>query len=745
VTDDAGVTATATAPVASPDDAPPGPAAGPRGSVTALFGATAFLASGLIFVVQPLIARTLLPVLGGSASVWNSAMLTFQVLLLGGYLLAHLGATRLPARWFPPASVALVLVATVALPVGLRDGWQPGSADPTVWTVLAVVAAVGGPFLALSSVSPTLQRWFGAMHPTTDAYVLYAAGNVGSFVGLLAYPLVIERVVGIADQRTWWTVGYVAFLALFATCATLARRAAGRDGSIVAPTARADRTVGEGAVPGATLARWAAMAAAPSLLLLGVTRHLSTDVAAVPLLWVIPLGIYLLTFVAAFSGRGAPVVALAGRLSTVLAAIVVISLVASVPAAPGLVLHLLAFTVLALAVHGRLASERPPVASLTSFYLAISFGGAVGGVIGGLVAPLAFEGIYEYPLGIVACAVWLVPTTALAGRARVVAGAALGALLVVAAVLRTTAADADGPARGVQLVLGGAAIAMLATCRRGWQVGVVLAAAAAVAVAVPGAATIAQERSYYGVTRVVEDADGWRLLISGTTVHGAQDPSRPDVPLTYYAPGGPLADLVATTGAGDTSIGVVGLGAGSMAAWLDAGDELTFYEIDPVVIDLATDPDVYTFIDDSAGSVRIVDGDGRLSLAAAPAGGHDLIVIDAFSSDAIPAHLLTREALATYRTALADDGVVGFHVSNRYFDLLPVVARLAEDAGLDVVARHGIGDVPGALVTTAVAVGTPAALDELHELGWETVAPGGALWTDDHADVLGALSSLSAG
>jgi hypothetical protein len=325
-----------------------------------------------------------------------------------------------------------------------------------------------------------------------------------------------------------------------------------------------------------------------------------------------------------------------------------------------------------------------------------------------------------------------------------VAAGALGALLVAAAIVRTVTADADGPARGVQVLLGLGAVAALAASTRGWQFAGALGLAAAIAVALPGAATIAQARTYYGVTRVLENGDGWHLLVSGTTVHGSQDPDRPSTPLTYYAPGGPIGDVIEHTGDGSPrSIGAVGLGAGSMAAWLAPDDDLTFYEIDPAVVDLATDPDVFSFIADSPGDVRIVEGDGRLSLAGAPAAAHDLIVIDAFSSDAIPVHLLTREALATYREALTGGGVVAFHISNRYFDLRPVLGQLGRDAGLEVIGRVGIGDVPGSFTTTAVAIGTPEALADLAAVpGWAPIPAAGETWTDDHADVLGALSGL---
>ena len=456
----------------------------------------------------------------------------------------------------------------------------------------------------------------------------------------------------------------------------------------------------------------------------------------------VPLSVYLLTFVVAFSGRGATTARGAARMGPVLAAVAVVSLAAILPVGPGLALHLGAFAALAMAVHGRLADERPPVRDLTAFYLALSAGGAVGGIVGALIAPVAFPGVWEYPLGIIACLACVTPRAALGPRGRRLAAVAVVALLVGAAVLRVVTSGTTAPPRALQAALGLATLAALAACRRAWQFATAVAVVAVIAVALPGGATLVQVRTYYGVTRVLEDEQGWHLLESGTTIHGAQDPSRPQVPLTYYAPGGPLSDVVeASDRGGPRSIGVVGLGAGSLAAYADAGDELTFYEIDPAVIDLASDPDVFSFLSDSPASVKVVAGDGRLSLAAAAPRSHDLIVVDAFSSDAIPIHLLTREAVETYRRALADGGVIAFHVSNRFFDLFPVVARLADDAGLTSLGRIGIGSVEGSSPTAVVVIGASGTtMDGLRRSeGWVPIRPGPSLWTDDHADVLGAL------
>lgn len=712
-----------------------------------LFGTTAFVAASLLFVVQPLVARTMLPVLGGSASVWNSAMVTFQVLLLGGYLLAHVSVTRLPAAVHAPVVVAFALIAAVALPVGLRGGWRPSGSEPALWTIGAVAAGVGLPFLALACVSPTLQRWYAEVRPEVDPYVLYSAGNAGSFVGLLAYPLVIERATGITAQQGMWTAGYVVFLVLFGVCGTLAWRAVrGRDSRGPGGDTGAEPRASVSARPETgRFVRWVGMSAGPSLLLLGVTRHIATDVAAVPLLWVLPLSLYLLTFVVVFSGRSSAAVDLAGRFGLVFAGVVMISLIGLVPGAFGIGLHLVTFALLTLATHGRLVASRPDASQLTSFYLAMSLGGAVGGLVGGLVAPLVFPSILEYPLGVVACVVWLRPHLALGPRVRPVAMVVAFAMVAVALVLRFDTSDVSGSVLGVQLALGVAVLASFLWSRRGWQAALVLTAVAAVAVVVPDPQLLVRLRTYYGVTRVLERDDGRVVMVSGTTVHGSQDPSRPAEALEYYASGGPLRDVFDHTGTGGPrSVGVVGLGAGSMAAWLGPQDEIVFYEIDPAVIAIATDRNFFTYLSDASARVEVQEADGRLALTGGGAGGrHDLVFIDAFSSDAIPVHLVTREALAVYRRALRPGGVVVFHVSNRHFDLRPVVARLADDAGLVAITRSGRGEVDGSAPTTAVAIGDPGSIERLADAeGWEPAVAGSDLWTDEQADVLGSLESF---
>ena len=461
--------------------------------------------------------------------------------------------------------------------------------------------------------------------------------------------------------------------------------------------------------------------------------------AAIPLLWVVPLSIYLLTFVLAFSGRGAaaaarPVRPAAGRRGggqpRRLAALAPghraapRGLLAARPRRPraarrgapaGRVAHRLLPRPVGRRRRGR-RRRRPPRA-------------------GGL------PGIYEYPLGIVACLAWLAPRSAIGPRARPFALGALGVLLVAGAALRVASADADGPPRAAQLALGLGVVAALAACPTARRFTLSVAATAVIAVALPSAGTVAEDRTYYGVSRVLENGDGWHLLLSGTTVHGAQDPDRPDVPLTYYAPGGPL----------DDTIGRVRPRLGPLdrrrrpRRRLDGGRPRRRRRA--------------RLLRDRPGGDRPRHRPRRLRLhrpfgrhgldrggRRPPVGGrlapgtHDLLVIDAFSSDAIPVHLLTREAVAGYERALRPDGLLVFHVSNRYFDLVPVVGRLADDAGLQAVVRVGHGDVAGSLESTAVALGTPEAVARLEAVdGWRPAASSGPVWTDDHADVLSVL------
>ena len=780
-------------------------AAAPRGrGVSVLFAAGVAANAALLFAVEPLVSRQLLPLLGGTPSVWNSCLMTFQALLLAGYLYAHALARR-AVRTQAIVHLSLFALSLLALPVLVREGGAPHDGwPPAAWVVRLLLGAVGVPFLVLSAGAPLLQRWYaawreardGAMRDATtegsgDAtYALYAASNAGSLLALVGYPLLIEPRLGLGAQARGWSVLFAALGALLAACALVAARGgvsprvatapSSADASAVAPT------IG-------MRARWTLLAFVPSALLLALTRYLTTDVAPVPLLWLVPLAIYLLTFVLAFAPRGHVPAPLLDRATTT--ALPLLALLVALDASSPLALisgvHLLAFAIVALWCHQALADARPPVARLTEYYLWLSLGGLLGGVFNALLAPLLFSGLAEYPIAVAmaAAARLLVrpaspvvadgvavsaPRTRLAtrllqiGDARVSAPTSrvallarralvpLGVALMVYAAASRAASDGRGMAATTALC-GGAAL-LLCVVSRAERWTFALAVVAVVGGGALGqrarqASVLLRARSFYGAY-TVRTASPLHYLQHGTTLHGAQDlsPSRRTTPLSYYHREGPLGVLLTTVprlapGAPPRRVAAVGLGTGTVACHGRAGERWTFYEIDPLMERIARDPRLFTYLRDCPPTVHVVLGDARLSLGRAPRGSYDLIVLDAFSSDAIPTHLLTREAVATYVAALAPGGVLAVHISNRFLDLGPVVGALAADAGLVALLGRDVSDAyrREVAVTTSrwIAVARrPQDLGVLATLpGWTPLtAPRGTRpWTDDYANVLAAV------
>lgn len=778
------------------DRAPDGPSEGPsdddrparasstgrpgagRGTLVA-FTATTFLSASLLFLVQPMVAKMLLPLLGGSAAVWNTATVFFQAALLGGYLFSHLTLRRLGVRRQPWLQLAVVLAGAAALPIAVPSGWHPpAEGSPSAWTMLVLVATVGLPFFVLSTVSPTIQRWFSTTdHPqAADPYFLYAAGNIGSLLALLGYPLLLEPFLSLETQAGLWAAIYGAFALGLTACLVLVRRHAATPTPTDAPSAAA------GLAPLPPLAwrtrlRWIGFAAVPSALMLGVTRHISSDVAAMPLIWVAPLALYLGTFVVAFGRDPERAVAWSGRALKLLAvplALTFFGLLSSI--AVDLALHLSVFTAAAMVAHGRLSLERPAPARLTDFYLMLSVGGVVGGGVSALLAPVVFSSVLEYPLFLVA-ALALLPRSAFVParppsadrlRARLRArGLAIGGTgaritlqgaLVGAIVLGTAGAAVAVRSSGTQRALVaamlvaavGAGVAFVAVrTPQGFAaaIGVVIG----VDLLVPASPTTFQARTFYGVHRVyVDQANGDRhVLLNGSTVHGMEDTKGPTAgqPTTYYHPTGPIGQwFTAHRDDGPRRVGVVGLGSGALAWYGRAGDDLTFYEIDRAVVDIAERADLFTFLDASPADVRVEVGDGRLLLQDETGPRADALVIDAFSGDSIPAHLLTDEAVGLYLRRVADDGALVFHISNRFFDFTPVVARLA--AAHDLVAWQSVdGATPeeaqqGKLTSTWVVLArADADVAVAGDPGWAKLDDGGdaPLWTDDRSDLLRLL------
>ena len=663
---------------------------------TWLYGVVVFAAAWLVFWVQPLSVRGILPVLGGSPAVWNTAMVFFQAALLGGYALAHLLARRAT----PVGQLAVLgcLWAGVALtaPIGeLRLlGETPAGLPPALWLLGTLAGALGLAFVAASSLTPLVQSWLaraGAGAASADPYFLYAASNAGSAGALLAFPFLLEPFFGLDGQAWAWSA---ATLGLAPLLFLLWRAAAAGDAS--ARATKGGAAAGDAAATPASRAaalpvvRILALAAVPSALLLGVTRYLSTDVAAVPLLWVVPLGVYLATFVHAFARRPPIPQRLLARLAApALIALVVLYLLNRTVLAFGLV-HLLVFALAALYCHGALARLRPPAADLTRFYLLVSTGGLAGGTLVALVAPVVFTDIYEYPIALAAVAALLPAARVRLRRGHYVAAAvALGVVVAgFAAVLGGAGGGAEGEglpplALGACLVLVALAAPALLVLRARPAL---LAGALLTMFLVPtgvarytGDEHVARERTFFGVYRVVESGS-LRTFHHGTTLHGAER-RRPDGSVenrtTYYGLRAPYGDLLASLVRRPEPLvlGLAGLGTGSLACYARPGDEVRIYEIDPVVVRLAREH--FAALDDCAPDAAIAIGDARLTIAREEAGTFDFLALDAFTSDAIPVHLLTLEAFRSYARVLGPKGVLAVHVSNRHLDLEPVVAALA--------------------------------------------------------------------
>ncbi len=736
---------------APPDDAPA------RGGLP-LFVATILVGSFLLFLMQPMVARMALPRIGGAPAVWNSAMLVYQALLLGGYAYAHWLGGR-PAQRQRPIHLLLLLFAALWLPVGLRGAGELAERAPLLGVPLLIGASVGPLFFAVAAQAPLMQRWYALSRPGADPYWLYAVSNLGSFAGLLAYPLLLEPAASSSAQGRLWAGGYALLVLLVAACSLRLPRGAASAGD--APTDRS---------PAPPLRRrllWVALVAVPSGLLLSTTTHLTTDLVAMPLIWVVPLGLYLLSFTVAFAERrgAADFVTAVTPPALLLGGGFAFAGNADHPwLFAGLVL-LLQFLV-AVALHARLHALRPAPDRLTSFYLLMAVGGALGGLFCAVIAPVLFDWTYEHPLLLLAAAA-LLPLRALAGvtepiwrgrHARFLAWALGLLLLLVAVVASQQFARIPQEAVAVATVLL-SFFAVLAIGRRGPFV----SALAALMLAWGGAAILrvsaedGRVRSYFGVYAVSTSADGGtRTLTHGTTVHGIQrlGAGLETRPISYYAPpsgvGLALTHAPALFGH-PASVGVVGLGSGTLACYARPGQDWRFYEIDPAVVEIARDARRFTYLSRCLPNVPVRLGDARLTLAREPAGSLDLLAVDAFSSDAVPTHLLTREAFRVYARALGPDGVLLIHISNRFVDLEPVLAAAAAAEGWAALVRDYVPTAPeetaGYYSSDWVAFSRdPAKLAALAALGgpdqpWRTLdaRPGFAGWTDDYASILPVL------
>jgi len=826
--------------------------------VLIVYTAAIFLSATLLFLVQPMVGRLVLPALGGTPAVWNTCMVFFQTLLLIGYGYSHLLTRYLGARAQAVVHVIVLAAPLAVLPIALPLGLNvPTGEFPIPWLLGVLGVMAGAPFLALSTNGPLIQRWFSATDHRLagNPYFLYSASNAGSLIALLGYPIVIEPWLTLKQQGVAWAIGYGLLVGLLAVCAVW-RVVRGRalSTAVTDDTAAADGAPSD-AVTWRTRVLWVLLSFAPSSLMIGATTFISTDVAPAPLLWVIPLSIYLVTMILAF-GKGVRVATSAATFVlplAVLALTVSMLMEARRPISMLVGLHLVTLAAAAMACHGRLSLMKPGPSRLTEFYFLMSLGGALGGLFNGIVAPLSFNRILEYPIALimsVALALtlsaralkverapgvgwlrhllnlgvpdggqgavthppakvrrpapaWLVPVgfgsllfvtsifitvvrqethwrllviklyvPAAAAIAMIVAGwrengsvwrrwalnlsvpIGIGALYICLE-FANGIVEIAGTTRGQLLSFGLPSLACLLLLRWPWRFTGGVAALLTLAAFSPGLAgfPLLTHRTFFGVHRVMITSQGSAFeLMHGNTQHGAQlrIPGAEKRPITYYYPNSPLADTFRLLNeAGRVrDVGVVGLGVGTMAAYSEPGQVFTFYEIDPSIVTVARDSGYFTFLRDAEGRIEYKVGDGRRLLERAEGTRHDLIILDAFSSDSIPVHLLTVEAFEAYFKRLADHGVLLVHTSNRHLSLVRVLSGNAGRLKLAIKLKYDTATKAEAAewknnsewIVLARTAEDLAIFEKAP--GWYPVAtvPGlSVVWTDDFSSILSVM------
>ena len=722
-------------------------------AIVPVFAVGLFTSAALLFWVQPLIAKMLLPLLGGAPSVWNTCMVFFQALLLGGYAYSLLISQRLSLRNQAIVHAVLLLVAALVLPFGISNrllASLPTQSSPILWLLATLLVTAGPPFLLLSATAPLLQRWFShTSHKSSrDPYFLYAISNAGSMLALLAFPFLLEPKFAVRTQTVIWAVGYAALVVFIIACALLLNRAKATTAATAPPLDEVVEPVGM-----AKRLEWTLLAFVPSTLMLGVTTYIATDVASVPLIWIVPLALYLLTFIIAF-----------GRLQIVKPWIVSLSLpfvlvtlgafrIINPPVSVWvtILLQLVFFFIAALVCHQRLAQGRPPVGKLPEYYLWIAAGGVLGGAFNALLAPLIFPTTLEYPIAIVLACLMRPATDKERNSGKLVL-----VLFPICVFVITFSLSLLVPGFGLSLryedgviLLTPLLLCLILSFNRPIAFGLGIAALmlAAMLHLDVGNETLLTQRNFFGVWRVTNSSSGdLRRLYHGSTIHGLQliGQNRECEAISYYHKDGPIGQVFEVYNAKSTNlpVAVAGLGSGTIATYSEAGQQFDFYDIDPAAVRIASDPRLFTYLSNcTRGSYRVILGDARLKLREAPDGNYGVIVLDAFSSDSVPAHLLTAQALDLYLSKLAPDGMVAFHISNRYLNLEPLLAGLSRRAGLSAfIRRDGGGITPGKYGSLWVVMArNDAALGTIaNDLLWERLQ-GDVVWTDDFSNILSVL------
>ncbi len=735
-----------------------------------LYTATLFVSATLLFLLQPMFAKMALPLLGGAPAVWNTFVVFFQLSLLAGYVYAHLSTRWLGVRRQAVMHAVLLLLPLVTLPIALPQGWVPPTQEnPVFWLLGLLLVSVGLPFFIVSTHAPLLQQWFAnTNHPLSkDPYFLYAASNAGSLLALFGYPLLLEPNLRLAGQGWIWACGYGLLIALVIGCGIMLWKSPGtltpEEGRKVPEDSKTlgAREMDPQPLTGKRRIHWVALAFVPSSLLLGLTTFITTDLPAMPLFWTVPLAIYLFTFVLVFSRK--PL--FPHRFMVRIFPFVMLPLLAWMilqgkqPLWLTLFLHLFILLIASMVCHGELALRRPSREHLTEFYIWIAVGGVLGGMFNALLAPVIFADAIEYPIALVAACL-LTPAAShivqnmLNRFLDYTLPLSIG-MVLVGLVWFVDQREMETGVISVALTYG----LPIAVClffherpiRFGLTVGAIMLAST-FSFGQQGN-LLHRERSFFGVYHVMNDSQRrYRLLIHGTTNHGMQslDPARRKEPFAYYHPTGPAGQIfkVFNSATITSKVAVVGLGSGSMACYGRPGQDFVFYEIDPVVERIARNAEYFTFLKDCPPNIEVVLGDARLSLNRAPDQNFGLIVLDAFSSEAVPMHLLTREAVRLYLSKLAKGGLLVFHASNQHLDLEPILSALAKDAGLGAFIRDDsaltrTGRRQGKLSSRWVVMGrTDNDLNSFQRDARWTPSNGGGngrVWTDDFSNILSII------
>lgn len=722
-----------------------------------LFAFTLFLSGALLFVVEPMFAKMALPQLGGTPAVWNVCLVTYQGLLLAGYAYSHAITKRLAPRRTSLLQMGLALTAFLVLPIRLPEMMNsPLRHSPAIWLVGLLIVGLGLPFLVLSTYSSILQAWHAStpFSNLRDPYTLYSASNVGSMVGLFSYPIWIERHLGLTEQSHVWEWSYTILVGLTAACAFSLWLA-----PQIKTSAAEDRIEVAPPPTGSDQLKWLALAFIPSSLMLGVTTALTTELPPIPLLWVLPLGLYLLSFIIVFARKPIAYHRLTLETLPILLVVTAYPLMSKAVMSPlfTIVLYPVVLFLASMACHGELALSRPSPEHLTRFYLCVSVGGVLGGLFNAIVAPVIFKSVLEFPIALFLLTLALAllcsqPHKISIGRLDLILPAALGIAVAVVALWLRSATFKVSPLVSF-LVFAGPLLVCFSFAKRPLRFALGFGALllASSFYFGPYGRVLLTDRSFFGVYQVSEVA-GYRQLLHGSTIHGVQslDAARAREPLSYFYATGPIGQVFVepTLSQRFRDVAIIGLGAGSLACYSEPWRHFTYYEIDPLVEKIARDPRYFTFLRDCSPGTAVIVGDARLSLKDAEAHKYNLLVFDAFTGDTLPVHLVTKESIELYLSKLADHGVMAFNISNRYLDLRPVLGQLARNAGLTAIVREDVHVSDDELSRGKFASAWVLMAHEDSDFGgligdaaWHRLpgASGQRLWTDDYSSIVNIL------